>query len=79
MHLLLLLTHSLICLLGVQSKAVVKFIDAIAEKTLRITVTMTAARGRGKSAALGLAIAGAVAMGSVTRPLTTPLCKKKQM
>jgi len=43
----------------------VKFIDAIAEKTLRTTVTMTAARGRGKSAALGLSIAGAVAMGSV--------------
>ena len=50
-----------------------KFIDAIAEKMLRKTVTMTAARGRGKSAALGLAIAGAVAMGSVTRPLRTPL------
>jgi len=51
--------------LRVQAKAVVKFVDAIAEKTLRTTVTMTAARGRGKSAALGLAIAGAVAMGSV--------------
>jgi len=49
---------------------VVKFIDAIAEKTLRVTVTMMAARGRGKSAALGLAIAGAVAMGLVTGPLT---------
>jgi len=52
---------------------VVKFIDAIAEKTLRKTVTMMAARGRGKSAALGLAIAGAVAMGSVSRSLRTPL------
>lgn len=53
------------CCLCIQAKAVVKFIDAIAEKTLRTTVTMTAARGRGKSATLGLAIAGAVAMGSV--------------
>ena len=44
-----------------------KFVDAIAEKTLRTTVTMTAARGRGKSATLGLAIAVAVAMGSAAR------------
>lgn len=46
-----------------QAKAVLKFIEAISEKTLRSTVALTAARGRGKSAALGLAIAGAVAFG----------------
>ena len=46
-----------------QAKAVLKFVDAISEKTLRSTVTLTAARGRGKSAALGLAIASAVAYG----------------
>ena len=56
----------LTAVVSVQAKAIVKFIDAIAEKTLRTTVTMTAARGRGKSAALGLAIAGAVAMGLVS-------------
>ena len=44
-----------------QGKALLKFIEAISEKTLRSTVAMTASRGRGKSAALGLAIAGAVA------------------
>lgn len=46
-----------------QAKAVLKFVEAISEKTLRSTVTLTAARGRGKSAALGLAIASAVAFG----------------
>ena len=46
-----------------QAKAVLKFIEAISEKTLRSTVAMTAARGRGKSAALGLAMASAVAFG----------------
>eukprot|EP01133_Synstelium_polycarpum_P001434 gene1434-1663_t len=46
-----------------QAKAVLTFIDAISEKTLRSTVTLTAGRGRGKSAALGLAIAAAVAFG----------------
>ncbi|GAM17746.1 hypothetical protein SAMD00019534_009210 [Acytostelium subglobosum LB1] len=46
-----------------QAKAVLTFIDAVSEKTLRSTVTLTAGRGRGKSAALGLAIAGAVAFG----------------
>ena len=44
-----------------QAKAVLKFVEAISEKTLRSTVTLTAARGRGKSAALGLALASAVA------------------
>jgi N-acetyltransferase 10 len=32
-----------------QAKALLTFVDAIAEKTLRSTVTLTAARGRGKS------------------------------
>jgi hypothetical protein len=50
-----------------QAKAVLKFVDAIAEKNLRSTAVMTAARGRGKSAALGLAIASAVAFGYVIR------------
>jgi N-acetyltransferase 10 len=31
-----------------QGKAVMKFVEAIAEKTLRSTVVLTAARGRGK-------------------------------
>lgn len=46
-----------------QAKAILSFIDAIAEKTLKNTVTLTAGRGRGKSAALGVAIAAAVASG----------------
>lgn len=50
-----------------KAKAVLKFIEAISEKTLRSTVALTAARGRGKSAALGLAIAGAVAFGYVAQ------------
>eukprot|EP00959_Pyramimonas_sp_CCMP1952_P325041 6803464-Pyramimonas_sp.AAC.1 len=36
-----------------QAKAVVTFLDAASEKTLRSTVALTASRGRGKSAALG--------------------------
>eukprot|EP00455_Lapot_gusevi_P052205 TRINITY_DN7925_c0_g3_i3.p1 TRINITY_DN7925_c0_g3~~TRINITY_DN7925_c0_g3_i3.p1 ORF type:complete len:1056 (+),score=346.16 TRINITY_DN7925_c0_g3_i3:76-3243(+) len=55
-----------------QAKAVLTFVDAIAEKTLRNTVTMTAARGRGKSAALGLAIAAAVAYGYANIFVTAP-------
>ncbi|KAM9302263.1 RNA cytidine acetyltransferase [Gastrophryne carolinensis] len=55
-----------------QAKAVLKFIDAISEKTLRSTVALTAARGRGKSAALGLAIAGAVAFGYSNIFVTSP-------
>lgn len=51
-----------ICVL-LQAKGVLKFIEAISEKTLRSTVALTAARGRGKSAALGLVVAGAVAFG----------------
>lgn len=46
-----------------QAKAVVTFLDAASEKTLRSTVALTASRGRGKSASLGLAIAGALALG----------------
>ncbi|KAI0242820.1 RNA cytidine acetyltransferase [Lamellibrachia satsuma] len=55
-----------------QGKAVLKFIDAISEKTLRSTVVMTAARGRGKSAALGLAMASAVAFGYANIFVTAP-------
>ncbi|XP_077050613.1 RNA cytidine acetyltransferase isoform X1 [Siphateles boraxobius] len=55
-----------------QAKAVLKFIEAISEKTLRSTVALTAARGRGKSAALGLAMAGAVAFGYSNIFVTSP-------
>uniref|UniRef100_A0A8C8GC21 RNA cytidine acetyltransferase n=1 Tax=Oncorhynchus tshawytscha TaxID=74940 RepID=A0A8C8GC21_ONCTS len=55
-----------------QAKAVLKFIEAISEKTLRSTVALTAARGRGKSAALGLAVAGAVAFGYSNIFITSP-------
>ena len=48
-----------------QAKGLLKFVEAISEKTLRSTVAMTAARGRGKSAALGLAMATAVGFGYV--------------
>eukprot|EP00117_Sycon_ciliatum_P005781 scpid27031/ scgid9589/ N-acetyltransferase 10 len=43
-----------------QGKALLTFIQAICQKTLRSIVALTAARGRGKSACLGLAIAAAV-------------------
>lgn len=46
-----------------QAKAVLAFVDAISEKTLRSTIALTAARGRGKSASLGLSLAAAVAYG----------------
>ncbi|KAG1661551.1 RNA cytidine acetyltransferase [Nymphon striatum] len=55
-----------------QAKVVMKFIDAISEKTLRSTVTLTAARGRGKSAALGLAISSAVAFNYSNIFVTAP-------
>uniref|UniRef100_A0A3Q2P6I6 RNA cytidine acetyltransferase n=1 Tax=Fundulus heteroclitus TaxID=8078 RepID=A0A3Q2P6I6_FUNHE len=55
-----------------QAKAVLKFIEAVSEKTLRSTVALTAARGRGKSAAMGLAIAGAVAFGYSNIFVTSP-------
>lgn len=44
-----------------QAKALLRFEEAISEKTLRSTVALTASRGRGKSAALGLAVAAAIA------------------
>ena len=55
-----------------QAKALLTFVDAIAEKTLRSTVTLTAARGRGKSAALGMAIAAAIAFGYSNVFVTSP-------
>ncbi|KAG5439181.1 hypothetical protein PCANB_001480 [Pneumocystis canis] len=55
-----------------QARAVVVFVEAISEKTLRSTVTLTAARGRGKSAALGLAISAAIAYGYSNIFITSP-------
>jgi len=55
-----------------QAKAVVTFLDAISEKTLRSTVALTAARGRGKSAALGIALAGALNLGYSNVFVTSP-------
>lgn len=55
-----------------QAKAVISFLDAISEKTLRSTVALTAARGRGKSAAIGLCLAGAVAYGYSNIFVTAP-------
>ncbi|KAJ9080634.1 N-acetyltransferase 10 [Entomophthora muscae] len=55
-----------------QGKALLTFVEAISEKTLRSTVTLTAGRGRGKSAALGMAIAAAVAYGYSNIFVTSP-------
>ena len=55
-----------------QARAVISFLDAASEKTLRSTVALTAARGRGKSAALGLAIAGALGLGYSNIFVTAP-------
>ncbi|GLC38597.1 hypothetical protein PLESTB_000450900 [Pleodorina starrii] len=55
-----------------QARAVITFLDAASEKTLRSTVALTASRGRGKSAALGLAIAGALALGYSNIFVTAP-------
>lgn len=55
-----------------QAKAVMSFLDAISEKTLRSTVSLTAARGRGKSAAIGLCLAGAVSYGYSNIFVTAP-------
>ena len=55
-----------------QAKAILTFVDAIAEKTLGSTVSLTAARGRGKSAALGLAISAALAHGYSNIFVTSP-------
>ena len=55
-----------------QARALLTFVDAVAEKTLQSTVALTAARGRGKSAALGIAIAAAVAHGYSNILITSP-------
>ncbi|KAI9668849.1 MAG: hypothetical protein M1831_000919 [Alyxoria varia] len=55
-----------------QAKALLTFVDAIAEKTLQSTVALTAARGRGKSAALGVAVAAAIAHGYSNIFITSP-------
>lgn len=55
-----------------QARALVTFLDAASEKTLRSTVALTASRGRGKSASLGLAIAGALALGYSNIFVTAP-------
>ncbi|RZF38829.1 hypothetical protein LSTR_LSTR000532 [Laodelphax striatellus] len=55
-----------------QAKALLKFVEAISEKTLRSTVSLTAARGRGKSAALGLAVAAAVGFSYSNIFVTSP-------
>jgi N-acetyltransferase 10 len=55
-----------------QANAVMSFLDAISEKTLRSTVALTASRGRGKSAAIGLCLAGAVSYGYSNIFVTAP-------
>lgn len=55
-----------------QAKALLTFVDAIAEKNLQNTVTLTASRGRGKSAALGVAVAAAIAHGYSNIFITSP-------
>ncbi|KAJ3189398.1 hypothetical protein HDU85_003027 [Gaertneriomyces sp. JEL0708] len=55
-----------------QAKAVLTFIEAIADKNLRSTVALTAARGRGKSAALGIAMAAAIGYGYSNIFITSP-------
>ena len=55
-----------------QAKAVLAFLDAISEKTLRSTVSLSASRGRGKSAAIGMCLAGAIAFGYSNVFVTAP-------
>ncbi|KAJ1718871.1 N-acetyltransferase 10, partial [Coemansia biformis] len=55
-----------------QAKAIMTFVDAISEKSLRTTVSLTAGRGRGKSAALGIALAAAIAYGYSNVFVTSP-------
>jgi len=55
-----------------QANAILRFEEAISEKTLRSTVALTASRGRGKSAALGLAVAAAIAHGYANIFVTAP-------
>ena len=55
-----------------QARAVLAFIDALAERRARSVTTLTAPRGRGKSAALGLCLAAAVATGYASVFATRP-------
>ncbi len=55
-----------------QAQAILTFVDAISEKTLRSTVALTAGRGRGKSAALGISISAAVSHGYSNIFVTSP-------
>lgn len=55
-----------------QAKAILTFVDAVTDKTLRQTVALTAGRGRGKSAAMGLAISSAIAHGYSNIFITSP-------
>ncbi|KAL9643289.1 hypothetical protein ABK040_014745 [Willaertia magna] len=55
-----------------QGKAVLRFVEAISEKSLQTTVALIASRGRGKSAALGLAIAAAICYGYSNVFVTAP-------
>ena len=55
-----------------QAKALLTFVEAAAEKSLRTTVALTASRGRGKSAALGLSLAAAIAYGYANIFVTSP-------
>ncbi|KAJ8895005.1 hypothetical protein PR048_000314 [Dryococelus australis] len=61
-----------LCKTADQAKAVLKFVEAISDKTLRSTVSLTASRGRGKSAALGIAMSAAVAFGYSNIFVTSP-------
>eukprot|EP00127_Corallochytrium_limacisporum_P006349 Clim_evm60s225 gene=Clim_evmTU60s225 len=63
---------SSVCTTLDQAKALLVFIDAISEKTLRSTVALTAGRGRGKSASMGLAVAAAIAYGYSNLFVTSP-------
>ena len=60
-----------------QAKAVLSFLDAISEKTLKSTVALTAARGRGKSAAIGLCLAGTLTLHSAFPFLLHPCLREE--
>lgn len=55
-----------------QAKALLRFEEAISDRTLRSTVALTASRGRGKSATLGLSVAAAIAHGYSNIFVTSP-------
>lgn len=55
-----------------QGNAILSFLDAISEKSLKSTVALTAGRGRGKSAAIGLCLAGAISYGYSNVFVTAP-------